>query len=109
MVIYLTTITLILLGGVGSFYIENIRELLDVDNEWFLDETNQILYYKPVNSSTPDASKFTVGILKNLIEIRGDSDSKVPVERVSLVGLTITCSAPTFLERYEVCITPQVG
>ena len=89
--------------GVGAFYIENIRELLDVDREWFLDKKTNILYYKPINSvenTSPSSSTFMAGSLKNIIEIRGVETTSV--ENVSLSGLTVSHSAPTYLDKYEV-------
>ena len=85
----------------AEWYVENIMDELDAPNEWFFDETDNILYYFP-NGSLPETGIGTV--LDQLFSIKGTADD--PVMNVTFVNLTFAHTASTFLEKYEV---PSAG
>jgi hypothetical protein len=86
----------------AEWYIENIMEELDAPNEWFYDETREILYYFPNSSSFPDSGIGT--LLDQLFAVEGTQDA--PVTQVTFTNLTFAHTASTFLEKYEV---PSAG
>ena len=53
------------------YYFENALELLDQAGEWYLDETQNVLYYKP--RSGEDMTKATVvaPVLETVVSING--------------------------------------
>lgn len=88
-------------AGVGAFYVENIKELLDSEREWFLDEATSTLFYMPSSPAAPPSKSAFVGATgKSVFEVRGAVGQ--PVSEVSITGVTITQTATTFLEKYEV-------
>ena len=93
--------------GSGEFYIENVRELVDSEGEWFLDETtDELVYFTAKGSPASQNLTFVASTLTNVIELRGNpgqgSDPAAHVNNVTLRGLTIAHAATTFLEQYEV-------
>jgi hypothetical protein len=80
--------------GSNKFYVENIAEELDVEREWFA--TGSTLRYFPATGVDLNSPKTSVigAVLKNVIEVDGASD-------VTIRGLTITHTAPTFMDAYE--------
>ena len=83
------------------FYVENVRELCDSPREWFLDEAQRTLYYRPSDDSIdPSTLEFVAAVSASAVQIRGSATK--PVRDVSLSGFTIAHTAPTFMEKYEV-------
>lgn len=91
------------IGGKGKnaswFFIENIFEELTVAGEWFLDVKEQLLYYYPEEGVDLNSAIFEVPVLKDLIQIKGNS--KKPVKHITLKGLDFSQSNTTFMEPYE--------
>ena len=84
----------------NKFYVENIEELQDDPREWFLKADGagapSLRYIPPAGVNINDPSTAVVGaVLKRVIEVEG-------TKGVTLRGLTITATAPTFLDSYEV-------
>ena len=82
----------------NKFYVENIEELQDDPREWFLKADHasapSLRYIPPAGVDINEPSTAVVGaVLKRVIEIEGTSG-------VTLRGLTITATAPTFLDSY---------
>ncbi len=83
------------------FYVENVRELCDSPREWFFDEAQRTLYYRPSDDSIdPSTLEFVAAVSASVVQIRGSAAE--PVQDVSLSGFTIAHTAPTFMEKYEV-------
>ena len=83
----------------NKFYVENIEELQDDAREWFLKADGagapSLRYIPPAGLDINNPSTAVVGaVLKRVIEVEGAAG-------VTLRGLTITATAPTFLESYE--------
>lgn len=60
----------------GRYYVENVFEGLDMPGEWYLDKKTNKLYYYPLDGETLANSQIIVPILKNIIQIKGDSLSQ---------------------------------
>ncbi|MBC8770444.1 right-handed parallel beta-helix repeat-containing protein [Arenibacter sp. BSSL-BM3] len=91
------------IGGKGDnaswFYIDNVFEELDVRGEWFLDSEKRLLYYFPEVETDLKNAVIEVPILKDLIQIKGSSDS--PVGHISIKGLNFSHSLSTYMDNYE--------
>lgn len=110
--------------GGHDYFVDNVKELLDVPTEWWLDTAESVLYYYPNSTAataTADnaaaaaaaaaaavaaaqASTFVASRLETLISINGSASS--PVTNVGVVGFAFAHAAPTFLADYEV---PSAG
>ncbi len=84
----------------GAFYVENVRELLDSEREWFLDEKESVLYYMPPAGLDVKSATFVAANRNSAIEVRGEPGK--PVSNIVFSGITITQTATTFMETYEV-------
>ena len=109
-------------GGIRDqpFFVEGVKEALDVPGEWWLDVPNQIMYYYPhgnettattTNRSTDGSSElpddelkidFVAPRLKRLIEVVGENSRDRTADGITLRGLTFAHTATTFMEPYEV-------
>jgi hypothetical protein len=83
----------------SRFYVENIREELDAEGEWFYAEEEGILYYYPPAGLDLQQAEFTTGHLHQLVEFRGSSAE--PISNLTLEGFTFTHTRSTFMEVYE--------
>lgn len=81
----------------AEWYVENVFEELDAPNEWFLDFNNRTLYYM---FNTSAVSSGIAANLNTVISIIGSQD--VPVQNITISGVTFSHTASTFLESYEV-------
>ncbi len=81
-----------------EYYIDNIFEELDTPGEWFYDEKDMKLYLMP-NSSTPPEIGYGTQ-LDRLFGIEGTMDE--PVKNITLSGMTLAYTQPTYLKDYEV-------
>lgn len=91
-------------SGTGNLYIENVLAELDAPSEWFVDSNERTLYYKPSNasSSTPSFSSSSiieVPLMPRIVQYRGTAAA--PAHDISLVGVNVSRSSPTYLMDYE--------
>lgn len=89
----------------GAWHVEGVLELLDAAREFHYDQGTETLYYMPNSTSMDDATRSPPSVvvapkLETIIAIEGGSHTK-PVANVSLIGLTIAHSRPTYLDSYE--------
>lgn len=68
------------------FYLENAYEFIDSPGEWYLDETENILYYKPRSGEVMGTALVVAPRLKTLIEFKGTNTSK-KMSHMSISGL----------------------
>ena len=68
------------------YYLENDINLLDVEGEWFLDETTNTLYYKPRSGENLNTAVTVAPNLETLVEITGES-TKNKVENIGFKGI----------------------
>ena len=72
----------------ARFFLENEREFLDAPGEFYLDQAQHTLYYKPLANGHPDPLEITAPVLGRLLELKGTSREQC-VENVSIEGLTL--------------------
>jgi len=115
-------------GGIANqpYFLEGVKEALDVPGEWWLDVPNQVLYYYMSGNETSSTTtvaeeeeeedddgststttkedfvtiEFVAPRLKRLIVVMGSVDQ--PARNITISGITITHSATTFMDPYEV-------
>ncbi|SHJ04322.1 PDZ domain-containing protein [Pseudozobellia thermophila] len=84
----------------GEFrMVENVFEELDTAGEWFLDPSNNKLYYWPPANVDMGSARFEVSVLKDLVRAVGTLQS--PVKNVTLSGITFKNTQRTFMEDFE--------
>jgi len=69
------------------FWIEGVREELDVPGEWFLDVENQRLHYMPEPGVDPNTLEFIAPHLNRIVNAKGDVDAGTHVSHVHFDGL----------------------
>jgi hypothetical protein len=95
-------------SGVKSnhFYVENIKEELDVAGEWFHDEKEGQIYYFPNATHATAAALATaeIAILDTLISIGSAADeaSGEWADSIQIIGLELTATRATYLSPYEI-------
>jgi len=80
-------------------FVENIREELDNQGEWYLDSESHTLYYYPSKGTDLLRATVEVSHLKNSIELKGSADQ--PVRNVVLKGLNFMHNERTFMDTKE--------
>lgn len=90
----------------GSWYVENVKEELDVPGEFWYDEATQELFVWPnvthvtARSMGPPSVEMVVPVLQTLIRFTGTAKS--PVKGVTIQGVSFRDAAYTFMERFGV-------
>ena len=79
--------------------VENIREELDAPGEWFFDNNEGLLYFKPTNAIALPTALVEAATLKHLVEFSGSPQA--PIQHVSMKGFTFRHSTRTFMETRE--------
>ena len=88
-------------GGEGTdtgsqWWIENVLEECDDDNEFFFDEDSKVLYYNFNGTSEPTGNEEFVSVqLKVLFNVSASQES--PCQNINIRGLTIRDAALTYL------------
>ncbi len=88
----------------GEWYISNVKEECDAPNEFFYDEAAQLLYFyanasgagSPGSAIGQPDSSVVVPTLSTFFSIAGTKER--PATGITIDGLTITASRPTFME-----------
>ncbi|MBR5692758.1 MAG: carbohydrate-binding protein [Fibrobacter sp.] len=73
------------------FYLENSYDLLDAAGEWYLDEKNSVLYYKPRDGENMATANVVAPRFNTLFSVLG-KDTKNKVGYMSFEGLTFAHS-----------------
>ncbi len=73
------------------FYLENSYDLIDAPGEWYLDEKNHVLYYKPRSGESMATAHVVAPRLNTLFSVLG-KDTKNKVGYMSFEGLTFAHS-----------------
>jgi hypothetical protein len=90
-------------NGCGQMFVENVREELDVQGEYFYDaDTRELMVFPPAGMSIAQLQNATVEapLLRTLVSIEGSKEA--PVTAISMSGFNMTHAAYTYLESYEV-------
>lgn len=69
------------------YYLENDYNFIDMEGEWFLDEDDNVLYYKPRSGEDMMVANVVAPNVETLIEISGES-TKNKVQNISFKGIT---------------------
>ncbi len=67
------------------YYVENAYELMDEDNEWYLDRSTGILYYKAPAGTDMSSAETTVPRIETLVSVSGTLDA--PVKNIAFTGI----------------------
>jgi len=72
------------------YYVENCREALDAPGEWYLDRSDGVLYYWPLDGEDLAKASVIAPVLSEIVRFAGEvgQDGERPVEHVSLRGLS---------------------
>ena len=86
-------------GSSAEWYIENVLEELDWENEWFYDEEAQKLYYfhNSTTQTPPPATTLFEAVTTKVLYSYNGTQAK-PVKDVSLKGITLRDTAYTYLD-----------
>ncbi len=68
------------------YYIENAYELIDTDNEWYLDESTDTVYIKVPENTDMNTASVIAPRLENLVTVKSHSSSKI--QNLSFEGIT---------------------
>jgi hypothetical protein len=79
--------------------VENIFEELDAPGEWYHDQKNSVLYYKPEPSFDLENAKIEIVRLRHLIELEGTEEE--PVRHIKFQGFKVQHAARTFMDCKE--------
>ena len=80
-----------------SFFVENIFEELDADNEFFYDESTSTLYY--YSSSGAPVGEVEMTLHKTFLSIVGTQEA--PVRDVRLLGIGMRDTAISYLDAHS--------
>jgi len=72
------------------YYVENVREALDVPGEWYLDGSTGTLYYRAMPGEEVSRAEVVAPRLTSLLELRGRTEQKQFVQYVGFRGLTFS-------------------
>ncbi|WPV00232.1 right-handed parallel beta-helix repeat-containing protein [Mucilaginibacter sp. cycad4] len=87
---FFSTAAFRLLDPNKSYYFENAMEFLDSENEWYLDNTKNIIYYKPKAGTDLNSAEVIAPLLSNIIKINGAIDSRVKNIQISNIEFAYT-------------------
>ena len=86
--------------GASRYFVENIKEELDIPGEFYYDEAEQALYIIPPAGLKPEDMKLVATKLTRVVQFNGTSDA--PLMHVGLHNVTVAHTATTFMETYEI-------
>jgi len=92
--------------GAGDYlYIENVREELDAPGEWYVEGaaggSGGSLFYCANGTEAPPGEGWVAGQLDNIVALEGTPPPAAPIEGISLAGLTLAHTEPTFLRHFS--------
>lgn len=71
------------------FWIEGVKEELDMPGEWYLDHQQDRLYYKPLKAENPNSSEIIAPYLNRIFYLRGDVENGSHVKNISFQGFDL--------------------
>jgi hypothetical protein len=69
-----------------AFHFENAYEFLDQPGEWFLDDSNSIVYYKPLDGQDLKTETVVAPYIETLVCAKGTLDE--PIKNLTLQGIS---------------------
>jgi len=88
-----------LLSERSNYFVDNVFEELDAEEEWYFDESESILYYKPSKDISLDDARIEVPVLEELVHIQGTIDE--PVKYIEFNNICFTGTLSTYMADYE--------
>jgi hypothetical protein len=79
-------------GGMGRYFVENARELLDAPGEWYLDRKAGRLYYLPEPGEERERTEVIAPAAPGVLRLTGEPQSGRFVEHLIFRGLTFAHS-----------------
>lgn len=71
----------------ARYWVENVPEALDAEEEWYLDRATGVLSYLAGRGVDPNLATVVAPRLRTLMEVAGDSDARKPVEGLAFRGI----------------------
>ena len=68
------------------FWIEGVREELDMPGEWYLDHQKATLFYKPLEGKSPNDSEIIFPYLNRIFYLKGDVEKDIAVKNIHFQG-----------------------
>ena len=68
------------------FWIEGVKEELDMPGEWYLNHQEGKLYYKPLQGKSPNDSEIIFPYLNRIFYVKGDVENGVAVKNIQFQG-----------------------
>lgn len=94
--------------GGHDWMVENVKDLLDHHEEWWLDDEQGVLYHFPNvtagSESEESATTYVASMLDTLIAVNGSMVA--PARNIHISSLALAHAAPTYMGDYEV---PSAG
>lgn len=72
---------------IQSYCLENSKNFLDAEDEWFLDAATNTLYYIPKSTEPIASSSIIAPTIESLIKLQGTS-LDTPIHHIQFIGLT---------------------
>ena len=93
-------------GDNSAFFVENIKEELDVGGEWYLDSSANKLYFKPNSTETLTSGvslfEYSHLNLSTLVHMQGGRGQGKTVADVAFEGITFQRASPTIMKQYYI-------
>ena len=72
------------------FWIEGVREELDMPGEWYLDHQKATLFYKPLEGKSPNDSEIIFPYLNRIFYLKGDVEKDIAVKNIHFQGFNFS-------------------
>ena len=70
-----------------KYYVDNVKDALSEEGEWYLDRPTGELCYIPLPGETLEESEFFAPVIEQLLRLEGDPDDEQYVEHLHFAGL----------------------
>ena len=70
-----------------KYYVDNVKDALSEEGEWYLDRPTGELCYIPLPGETLEESEFFAPVIEQLLRLEGDPDDEQYVEHLHFAGI----------------------
>ena len=70
-----------------KYYVDNVKDALSEEGEWYLDRPSGELSYIPLPGETLEESEFFAPVIEQILRLEGDPDNEQYVEHLHFSGL----------------------
>jgi hypothetical protein len=78
--------------GYAKYYVENFKEALTQEGEWYLDSKASEVYYIPKQGETLENTEIIAPMIEHLVEVVGNPSQNQYIENISFDGITFIYS-----------------